>query len=399
MTMLAIVTSHPIQYQAPLWRELAQAGINFEVWFLTPHAVEASYDRDFGRTFAWDLDLLAGYPHRFLPVEDGWRIDRFNGIRLRSRWKDEFRARGITHVWIEGWRFLELWQAVQAAHSNGLHVWMRGESHNLVPEPVMRRAWKRPLLGWLFRRVERFLCIGSANRRYYLAWGVSPDRLAPAPYCVDNARFAAAATQFHPLRPELRARWAIAPDAYVVLFCGKLIARKHPLDLVRAARLLPSVGGLPVHLLFAGDGELGPAVKEALCVPGAPRGTVTGFLNQSEIHGAFAAADCLVLPSDQGETWGLVVNEALASGLPVIVSNRCGCAEDLAAPLGPHNQYPFGDVAALARAIVQVAMHPPDPARIRTVIDLHAPRRTAETVKDLLSKPCSGARSPREPWL
>jgi len=397
VTMMAIVTSHPIQYQAPLWRELALAGIKFEVWFLTPHAVAPSYDRDFGRTFAWDLDLLEGYPHRFLPVEENWRIDRFNGIRLRSRWKDEFSARGITHVWVEGWRFLELWFAVLAAHSSGVHVWMRGESHNLVPEPAMHRAWKRPLLAWLFRRVERFLCIGSANRRFYLGYGISPERLSLAPYCVDNARFAKAASELSARRPELRARWGIEPEAYVVLFCGKLIAKKRPLDLVGAARLLPSVGGRPVHLLFAGDGELGRAVKEALGAPGSSPGTVTGFLNQSEIHGAFAAADCLVLPSDQSETWGLVVNEALASGLPVVVSDRCGCAEDLAAPLGPDNRYRFGDIAGLAHAIGQVAIHPPNPAQMRAVVDLHAPWRTVETVGGLLSGPRAEGQWVAEP--
>lgn len=382
--MLAIITSHPIQYQAPLWRELALAGMKFEVWFLTPHAVAASYDREFGQTFAWDLNLLEGYPYRFLPITEGWRLDRFRGIRICTRWADEFRERGVTHVWVEGWRFLEFWLAVRAAHAACLGVLLRGETHGLAPESAMRRLWKRPLLGWLFRRVDHFLCIGAANRRFYLQYGIARERLVPAPYCIDNARFAAAAAELRPRRTELRARWGIEPDAYVVLFCGKLIAKKRPFDLVHAARLEPVLAGRPVHLLFAGDGELAPILRQALAAPDAPRGTITGFLNQLEIPCALAAADCLVLPSDYGETWGLVVNEALSSGLPAIVSDRCGCAEDLAAPLGTDHVFPCGDTAALARSMAEIASRPPDPGLLRNVVDAHAPHCTVETVKSLL---------------
>ncbi len=382
--MLAIITSHPIQYQAPLWRELARAGVKFEVWFLTPHAIKASYDREFGRTFAWDVNLLEGYPHRFLPVKEGWRLDRFRGIQLQSHWADEFRQHGVTHVWVEGWRFLEFWRAVQAAHASGLQVWLRGESHDLAPEPVWRRLIKRPALNWLFRRVDCFLCIGTANRRYYRHNGVPEAKLGAAPYCVDNNRFAAAAAEQRSRRAELRARWGIAPGAHVVLFCGKLIAKKRPLDLVAAARLAPVLAGRPVHLLLAGDGELAPALREALAAPGAPAGTITGFLNQTEIPGALAAADCLVLPSDFGETWGLVVNEALASGLPAITSDRCGCAEDLGLRQGRAHVFACGDLAGLANSLRQVADGPPAPGLLQLVVDAHAPRRTVETVQQLM---------------
>ena len=378
--MLAIVTSHPIQYQAPLWRALAAAGVDFEVWFLTPHAVEPSPDPEFGRTFSWDVDLLTGYPHRFLPVKPGWRLDRFNGIRLQRDWRTELRERKVTALWIEGWRFRTLWQAVAAAHDLRLSVWLRGESHDLAPEPLLKNLLKRAALGWLFRRVDRFLCIGAANRRFYLRRNIPDACLLPAPYCVDNGRFAAAAKELAPRRLELRHRWGIATEAYCVLFCGKLIAKKRPLDLVAALLLAPRLAGRPVHLLFAGDGELAGELRAALAVPGAPAATFTGFLNQSEITAAFAASDCLVLPSDYGETWGLVVNEALASGLPAIVSDRCGCAEDLAAPLGADHVFACGDIHALAESLRTVAANPPPLAALRRLSDLHAPERTVETV-------------------
>lgn len=378
--MLAIITSHPIQYQAPLWRALAAAGVSFEVWFLTPHAVQPSADREFGRTFAWDLDLLSGYPHRFLAVEPGWQLDRFNGIRLQRGWRTELHEHRVTTLWVEGWRFRTLWLAVAAAHGLDIPVWLRGESHDLGPVSRVRGLLKRIALGWLFRRVDRFLCIGSANRRFYLRRGIPESRLLAAPYCVDHDRFAAAARELAPRRAELRRDWNIAEDAFCLLFCGKLIAKKRPLDLVAAARLAPRPAGRPVHLLFAGAGRLADQLRAALAGPGAPAATFTGFLNQTEIPAVFAAADCLVLPSDHGETWGLVVNEALAAGRPVIVSDQCGCAEDLAAPLGAAHVFPGGDPAGLAASLQAVAARPVPPARLQLLGESHSPRRTAESV-------------------
>lgn len=386
--MLAIVTSHPIQYQAPLWRALAADGrVPFEVWFLTSHAVRPSHDPDFGRTFAWDIDLLSGYPHRFLDVQTGWQLNRFNGVQLQRDWKTELQSARVTHLWLEGWRFRTLWQAADAAHRLGIPVWLRGENHNLAPEPWRKQLWKRFALRWLFRRVDDFLCIGTANRRFYQSHAIPAHQLHSAPYCVDNARFAQAVSAARPRRAELRARWGIALDAYVVLFCGKLIAKKRPFDLLNAARFAGPLAGRPLHLLYAGDGELGPALRTALAEPGAPAGTITGFLNQTEIPLALAAADCLVLPSDYGETWGLVVNEALAAGLPVIVSDHCGCAENLAAPLGPAHVFPCGDVTALTHSLQTVATTPPQPADLLALSATHDPLRTVETVQALLSAP------------
>ncbi|MBW8782066.1 MAG: glycosyltransferase family 4 protein [Verrucomicrobia bacterium] len=383
--MLAIITSHPIQYQAPLWRALAQAGVKFEVWFLTPHAVEASYDPEFGRSFAWDLDLLEGYPHRFLAIKPDWRIDTFNGIRPVRSWREEFKAHGVTRLWVEGWRFRCLWQAVFAARSSGVEVWLRGENHALAPESAWRGLWKRPLLRLLFSQVDFFLWIGGANRDFYRLHGVAVSKLRSAPYCVDNARFTRAAETLRPRREELRTGWGIAPDAFVVLFCGKLIAKKRPLDLLAAVTKTAACSPRPLHLLVVGDGELAENLKIGLAVPGAPAGTLAGFLNQMRIAEAFAAADCLVLPSDYGETWGLVVNEALASGLPAIISDRCGCAGDLGPGQGVAHVFPCGNIEALSRALLQVINRPPAAETLRSLIDTHAPARTVETVIHLLA--------------
>jgi glycosyltransferase involved in cell wall biosynthesis len=368
--MLAILTSHPIQYQAPLWRALAVDGqIPFEVWFLTDHAVKPTHDREFAKSFAWDQDLLAAYPHRFLPVREGWRMDRFRGIRLVESWGVLFKRHNITHLWVEGWRFLENWTAVFAARRAGIKVWMRGETNDLKPRRGLKGVLRRLLLRRLFAKVDQFLCIGTANRRFYQSFGISENRLNWAPYSVENQYFHESGRRFSHSRNEIRSQYLIPEEAACFLFCGKFIGKKRPLDLVAAAQLAMSTEpGRPLHLLFVGSGMLGEELRRKCRVvydeenplagssSAHPSASFAGFLNQSEIGKAYAAADCLVLPSDTGETWGLVANEAMASGLPCIVSKDCGCAEDLVAGAPNSATYPCGDVNTLKELLLE--FHP-----------------------------------------
>jgi glycosyltransferase involved in cell wall biosynthesis len=225
----------------------------------------------------------------------------------------------------------------------------------------------------LFKRVDRFLYIGTANRRLYQKFGVPEERLYSAPYAVDNERFGRQVDALRGQRPEIRRQWGIPEDAYVILFCGKFIPKKRPFDLIEAAQLLLKLHPeLKPHLLFAGSGELGAEMrarcevvvdaespnktynKEQITDNEKPRASFAGFLNQTEISKAYVAADILVLPSDYGETWGLVVNEANASDLGATVSDHCGCAEDLGN--APSNRvFKCGDVKDLASKLQQTS--------------------------------------------
>jgi glycosyltransferase involved in cell wall biosynthesis len=187
-----------------------------------------------------------------------------------------------------------------------------------------------------------------------------------------------------------------------VLFAGKLIPKKRPHDLIEAAQLMSDSR---VHLLFAGDGEMseslyagcdvrfGPDLASAGSrAPGRVAASFTGFLNQTEVATAYAAADCLVLPSDDRETWGLVVNEAMASGLPCIVSDACGCAEDMVAPIDAELTFRVGAPEDLARAIRHLMQRPPAPDRIAAQVARFSLDRTAETIV-MLAGTASGAVS------
>ncbi len=390
--MLAILTTHPIQYQVPLWQALARDGrVPFEVWYLTHHAVRQSHDSEFKKSFAWDLDLLHGYPHRSLRVPDGATPTTFARCRITEPLVPLLRDRGVRAVWIQGWQVAAYWQMAWAARRASCQLWLRGESNDLAPTIRWKEPIKRLLLGRLFSRVDAFLCIGTANRRFYRRYGVPESRLYSAPYAVDNERFVAQAAALRPQRPRLRRDLGIPDDAFCILFCGKFIPKKHPMELVRAAQLLRvSHPHVKIHLLFVGSGELGDSLRTACAVAfdadtnanlvavannveriGGPPASFAGFLNQTEISNAYLAADCLVLPSDYGETWGLVVNEALASGLPCIVSDRCGSAGDLGTLRG-NRVVSFNNPHELGNAVLSLTVDrvpPPLPPGFSATVD------------------------------
>jgi glycosyltransferase involved in cell wall biosynthesis len=333
-------------------------------------------------------------------------VTRFNRVRLQESLAKLFREKNVRALWVQGWQVRAYWQAVWEAHAGGVPVWLRGESNDLAPVSAWKKPIKRTLLGKFFQRVSEFLYIGQANRRLYESFGVAGERLHPAPYCVDNDRFDRQAEALRSQREEIRREWKIPADAACVLFAGKFIAKKHPFDLIAASRDARLQNGRPVHLLFSGSGALGEQIRQACHVvfdaensnsiragaPAhnghAPRASFTGFLNQTEISKAFVAADCLVLPSDHGETWGLIVNEAMASGLPCIASDACGCTEDLIAPLNDAFRFRLGDPSSLADALSAVIEGPAPEATLREQVDKFNLSVTVDTVRRLYADSC-----------
>ncbi|HWY51308.1 MAG TPA: glycosyltransferase family 4 protein [Chthoniobacterales bacterium] len=416
--MLAILTTHPIQYQVPLWQALAKDGrVPFEVWYLTLHGTQPSHDREFGKEFAWDLEMLSGYPHRFLDVASGATPSSFWKCRLKEKLRDRIRKSGTRALWIQGWQVAAYWQAAWEAKAAGVEVWLRGESNDLAPTPWWKSPVKHIALGRLFDRIDRFLYIGSANRRLYQKFAVPNEKLFPAPYAVDNQRFAEQAEALRGQRSVVRGQWSIPNDAFCVLFCGKFIPKKRPMDLIAAVRLLGKERGAgcgeqaKIHLLFAGSGELGDALRSRcdvvfdadahqrsedreqtsvassqLPAPGFrnPSASFAGFLNQTEISKAYDAADVLVLPSDYHETWGLVVNEAMASGLPCIVSDQCGCAEDLG-KISSNAIYECGNIKSLATELTTFAKHGKREVFARD-LQYYSFDETVKTVADIWSR-------------
>ncbi len=385
--MLTIVTSHPIQYQVPIWRELARRGrIPIEVLFLSDHGLRPSLDTEFNKSFAWDIKLLEGYDSQI--GHPGRSPSRFGSLHMSAAMFGHLRRIQPKAIWIQGWQLAGYWEGALAAKLLGAELWLRGET-NLQSGARSRRIARGAALRGLFSLVSRFLCIGAANRAFYLAQGVDESRLALTPYCVDNARFRVSAERYRASRSAIRRNWSIPEDAFCFLFVGKFVGKKRPLDIIAAAAKLRFLApGRKINLTWVGDGELERDARALVdahfaASGGAITSSFIGFLNQSEIAKAYCAADCLVLPSEADETWGLVVNEAMACGLPAIVSDACGCAADLSMPEFENLIFSVGNVDALACSMASAMTRLPTAEAIAHKIEDFDIRRTVETVETL----------------
>jgi glycosyltransferase involved in cell wall biosynthesis len=329
-TRLLYLVSHPIQYQAPLLRHIAAApAIRLRVVFLADTA-DGYFDAGFGRQVRWDVPLRQGYDSVVLGETDL-----------------ETEIAAADAVWLHGWQGPVMRRALRLAARLGKPVLMRGENTNVaMPDGALARGWlKRRFLAGVFGGVAAFLAIGSANRAYYRRRGVAEERLFAMPYAVDNESFAAAAAAARPQRAALRHRLGL-DERPVILYCGKLIARKHP-ELLLAAWHAAAWPGQRPQLLFVGDGEMAGRLQAA--DSGA---RFAGFRNQRELPALYDLADVFVLPSER-EPWGLAVNEAMACGTAVVVSDQCGCAADLVDP-ACGAVVPCNRADALAAALVEV---------------------------------------------
>lgn len=346
---LAILTTHPIQYQVPWFRYLArQDWVEPCVFFGDDHGLKVKRDREFGAEFAWDLPMIEGYAHEFLEnraKRPG--VDHFDGVNTPAIF-ERLTPERFDAVLALGWHTYSFWQGFQAARRAGLPLVLRGESNLLQPRPFWKTLMRRCLLKRVFQQARAFLAIGSLNRQFYLAHGVPEEKIFEAPYFVDNERFCAGTSK----REEIRRSLGIGGDEFVFLFSGKLIPRKRPLDLLEAWGRLPPASQKSSRVVIVGDGELRPEIERR--VVGLPGGRVQllGFRNQTELPALYAAADAVVLPSDFGETWGLSVNEAMAAGARAIVSDRAGCAPDLVAGGVTGEVFPCGNIPFL-RGILQ----------------------------------------------
>jgi glycosyltransferase involved in cell wall biosynthesis len=392
---LAHLVSHPIQYLAPLYREIAsRPEVDLTVYFYSDVTSREFHDSGFGRPVAWDTPLLDGYDARFLPSATrtgiaGPFIRRPNLDIVR-----EIAAGGYDALWVHGYAHLTTWLAVAAARARGMRVLIRDEQTLLHGRAPHKRALKEIALRALYSQAHG-LYIGEQNRAYFRHYGMPDERLHPARYCVDNAFFRAKAAELAPRRAEVRASFGIKGDAPVVLFAGKLIEKKQPLLLVEAFAQVRAAQ--PCSLLIAGDGPLRADAEARVARLGVPDVHFAGFLNQSELPAAYAAADVFVLPSQLHETWGLVVNEAMNFALPVVVSDKVGCGADLVEPGRNGFVVPHRDVSALAGAIARLVgdagMRADFGARSRAMVE----RYSIEHAADGIVAACLGALGNRAP--
>ena len=356
MKLLAFAT-HPIQYQAPLFRAIARLpGVDLEVLFGHDHGLRPTFDRGFGRDIQYDVPLLDGYAHRFLPNRAPRPAVTLTGL-LNPSIASAVASGAYDALVLHGYAPLTCQIALFTPRRRA-RVLLRGDSNAILRQAQWKAAAKHVALRAAFARVDQFLVSGTSNRRYYERYGVTDDRMTVAPFSVDNAYFEERSRAARADPAAARRRLGLPDDRPLFVFAGKLIEQKRPRDAIRAIAL--AAKRTKVALAVVGDGALGPELRAEVARAGLERDVIfLGFRNQSELPEIYGAADAFVMPSGF-EPWGLAVNEAMACGLAPIVSDQVGAAPDLVTTgaSGTGVVFAVGDVARLSEIVTDLAAHP-----------------------------------------
>lgn len=368
---IGFLVSHPIQYYAPIFRELARRS-DLTVFFAHRQDAAGQGKAGYGVAFDWDVDLLSGYESRFLRnVARVPSTQTFAGCNTPEI--AEIIAEGRFDAFVvPGWSLRSYWQAVRACRRARVPVMVRGDSQLAGQRGGAVGKVKGVVFPHMLKQFDACLYVGQRNREYLQHYGVASSRLFFSPHCVDNDAFRQASDA---------ARGAGGGRAggrrRHVLFVGRLVDSKRPMDVVQAVARLTS-SGQPLDLVIAGAGELQGRMEEAARAAGLDA-QFLGFVNQSRLPSVYASSDVVVLPSIAIETWGLVVNEAMACGVPAVVSDAVGCGPDLIQPGATGAVAPLGDVPALATSIASVLAFDPSLTRraLAERMEVYSPARAA----------------------
>jgi len=310
---------------------------------------QAGHDPEFGRTIQWDVPLLDGYSWQAVPNK-GTDSEGFWGLYNPGLWKI-IREGNFDAVFCHtGYIRASFWISYFASQLSNSAFLFGTDATTLTP--LDRRMWKRPVkrLFWpfLYRLASQAIAPSSGTKSLLLSLGLPDERIALIPYVVDNDWWEAQSSRVD--REAVRAAWGASPDTSVVLFCAKLQPWKRPLDLLRAFAQVAVPNSM---LVFAGEGPLKSALQaEAGKLGIFKQVRFLGFVNQSQLPALYTASDLMVLPSEY-DAFGVVVNEAMLCGCPVVASDSVGASRDLIAPVDPSFVYRCGDIAALATILRQ----------------------------------------------
>lgn len=325
---LAIITSHPIQYNAPLFKLMNEENSSFviKVFYTRGQSKDKVFDKEFGLAIDWDIPLLEGYEYAFVNnVSSKPGTHHFNGI-INPTLNEEIEEWKADVLLVFRWSFNSHLKALRYFYKK-IPVLFRGDS-TLIDEPSVagiKRMIRRLFLTWVYSHVDYALYVGSASKEYFLAHGLKSSQLLFGPHAIDNNRFSGDETSHNQKAKTWRSNLGIDESDIVFLFAAKLTKKKDPELLIKSFLALNNT---TAWLILVGNGELENELKEKYS--SYSKVIFIGFQNQSVMPVVYRLGDVFVLPSKgPGETWGLAINEAMACGRAVIASDKCGCSTDL----------------------------------------------------------------------
>ncbi len=252
-----------------------------------------------------------------------------------------------------GYNYVASWQALSWARRHAVEFVLWSESNH----QDARRGWSwvEFLKSYFLRHCDRFVVPGKMSFEYLKALGSAEKNIFIAPNAVDNTLFAEQAER---IRSSAAAFWEKLklPERFI-LFAGRLVPEKGVFDLLEAYAKLDETLRTEVGLVFAGDGVCRQSLTERAAQISPGRVCFPGFAQREELAGIYALAEVLILPT-HSDPWGLVVNEAMACGLPVIVSSVAGCSADLVEDGWNGYVVPHRDIDKLSGAIGSLLRQP-----------------------------------------
>lgn len=350
-----------------MFRELAKAPeLSLKVFYACDWGVRQYFDPEFGTDLQWDIPLLDGYDHEFLPTAHRPRRMSFFEVDNPSIGA-ALSAFDPHAVWVFGYAYRSYLRALRWSKRAGAYTMFFGDSQLLTPRSWRVRAVKRLFVPYVYAQCDAFITIGDNNEAYYRHYGVSPAKMYRGAYPVEIGRFRKAIDGMDDAaKARLKSELGLAGDRITLLFCGKFIPRKRPLDLIQSISILQRQGIL-VQALFIGAGELETQMRDLARELGVESQIrIAGFVNQQTMPGVLALGDALVMSSDD-DPHPLAVTEAMAVGNAIIASDRIGCVgpTDSARPGVNALVYRMGDASDLSERIRMIAVDPALKERLR----------------------------------
>ena len=328
---LAILVTHPIQYFVPIFKLLGSKDfLDCKVFFGCKQGLENSFDKDFGISFRWDVNLLDGYKNIFINSKSIESLKGFSGMYYAFKAYKKINEYKPDHILIFSYSPIFILFSTLLLSNHRYSLFLRAETSDIAAERSKIKSFIRNIfLKNYYKNFSHFFPIGTNSENHYLSKGIVKNKLSKVLYSVDFEYFQNQFKYWSPKRDFLREELCIPSDDHVIIFSGKIAIQKNPMIIVEALKLLQKETTDKIWILVVGDGNLKNVFQDSLKKILNNRVIFTGFTPQSLIGKYYTISDSLILPSSTGETWGLVVNEAIQFGKRIIISNKVGSSNDL----------------------------------------------------------------------
>jgi glycosyltransferase involved in cell wall biosynthesis len=353
---IAVLMLNPVHYFVPLYKELSKkSGWDLTIFYTSRINISNEKEPESNKSIDWggENSLLNGYNYVFLKkvfpnLKHGSFLGHFNPGIIPAILK--YRPDVII---IHGYAYLTSWIAMAISKLLKVKVIMKGEINELQERSRFKNIIRKPIVKMIFGTCDHFFAIGTLNKNYYLNSGIPENKISMVPFCVNNDFFFSQFDKLKENQKNIKKKYGISDNAFVIISVGKLIGRKRHEDILNAVSLLSRNSTKEYHILLVGDGPEKCNLQSCADEKKLTNITITGFVKQDQLSEFYSVSDVFILCS-QKETWGLVVNEAMCHALPVILSDKVGCVPDLVSESNGF-VYPCGNVELLAECIQKIS--------------------------------------------